>query len=118
MLRPQCRGGLFENGRSCTIGAALEATGTKYCEHGAAVNHNDFYLHFKERFKCSELMVAHPVNKQLGALMETIYSLNDGYRWTREQIADWVETIEAQHPELCKDSAPVESAKKPEATLA
>jgi hypothetical protein len=39
-------------------------------------------------------MVIHPVMKQKMALKRVIISLNDGQKWTREQIADWLETLD------------------------
>lgn len=33
-----------------------------------------------------------------GPVAATVMHLNDGHRWTREQIADWVETIEQRTP--------------------
>lgn len=30
-----------------------------------------------------------------------VWDLNDGHRWTREQIADWVQTIEEQQLVPC-----------------
>ena len=40
-----------------------------------------------------DAMVAHPVNGECGRLRSVIMSLNDTYKWTREQIADWIDEI-------------------------
>jgi asparagine synthetase A len=38
--------------------------------------------------------VTHPVNKTEHRLFDIIISLNDDHKWTREQIADWIETLD------------------------
>ncbi|QGH79430.1 hypothetical protein SEA_LIMPID_103 [Streptomyces phage Limpid] len=38
--------------------------------------------------------VKHPITMQTGTLRSVIISLNDGAKWTREQIADWLETLD------------------------
>jgi hypothetical protein len=39
-------------------------------------------------------IVTNPVSKMRGALKSVIVNLNDAQGWTREQIADWVETLD------------------------
>jgi hypothetical protein len=39
-------------------------------------------------------VVRHPVTGSRRTLARTIINLNDEYRWTREQIADWVEALD------------------------
>lgn len=36
----------------------------------------------------------HPVNGKIGSLFDIIINLNDYYKWTREKIADWLETLD------------------------
>lgn len=38
--------------------------------------------------------VKHPVSGRYTELYFTIMDLNDNHRWTREQIADWIETLD------------------------
>jgi len=38
--------------------------------------------------------VEHPLTKEITTLRYAIISLNDTYKWTREQIADWLETLD------------------------
>lgn len=38
-------------------------------------------------------MVAHPLTGNKGTLYSVIMSLNDGHKWSREQIADWLDEI-------------------------
>lgn len=41
-----------------------------------------------------ESSVIHPVNFVAGyRLRDTIVNLNDSYKWSRERIADWLETL-------------------------
>ena len=39
-------------------------------------------------------MVKHPVDGRQGSLKHVIINLNDQHRWTREQIADWLDTLD------------------------
>lgn len=39
-------------------------------------------------------VVRHPVTGNRRTLARTIINLNDEHRWTREQIADWIETLD------------------------
>lgn len=41
-------------------------------------------------------VVEHPINKKRMSLRSAIINLNDNHRWTREKIADWIETLENQ----------------------
>lgn len=42
---------------------------------------------------CDQVVI-HPVNKERFNLHSAIISLNDRYNWTRDQIADWIETLD------------------------
>ena len=39
-------------------------------------------------------LIVHPITFQKEDMYSVITSLNDHYRWTREQIADWLDTLE------------------------
>ena len=39
-------------------------------------------------------IVTNPVTKKINSLHEVIMQLNDKQKWTREQIADWLETLD------------------------
>jgi hypothetical protein len=39
-------------------------------------------------------MVTHPISKNRNTLERVIISLNDQHKWTREQIADWLDTLD------------------------
>jgi hypothetical protein len=112
MLGPQCFSRLFdESGGSCAIGAAIEAVGQankgRWLPVGRYWNEDDlvFYdaarahilayqvpIHWKPVFEAIE-QVQCPVGCGREA---SIPHLNNLHRWTREQIADWVERIENQ----------------------
>jgi hypothetical protein len=83
-LRPKCTGTFFEEGRSCAIGAALEASGVAYNENGKAVSQLAAPL-FPEIFEAPNTFTA---------LGREIYRENDslgGTHMTREEIADLLE---------------------------
>lgn len=42
----------------------------------------------------NQMKVKHPVHGDEEYLRTTIINLNDSHRWTREQIADWLETLD------------------------
>lgn len=76
-LHPQGHSALYENGKTCALGAAFVATfGRVPAPIGAA---EPDYM---------RLYATYPA---LRKLKRDIWNRNDGYGWTREQIADWVE---------------------------
>ena len=98
MIRPQSHVASFIGGKSCAQGAAAEACGMKYKEWASVTN-----------FLLSQYPWAENINVPLPCgctrdrpLIDSygaIAHLNDhmgNHRWTREQIADWVATIEPQ----------------------
>lgn len=80
-LRPQCRENYFSDEGSCALGAAMEAiTGSASRSAMSVCDLSDKYLtHFD-----------HPASDRRAELFTIIVQLNDDFRWTREQIADWV----------------------------
>jgi hypothetical protein len=92
MLKPQGFEGM-SGGTSCAIQAAVEAAG----------GDSDFmYSEAEERFPIIKALPACPVccgawHQFTGSEMWALYHLNDHHRWTREQIADWVESVERTH---------------------
>ena len=82
MLRPQALGATRTVEGSCALGAALEAVGdaTMYM---AAASIWPWLRDFQR----------HPVAGYMMGI-SCIRSLNDSFGWTREQIADWVATVE------------------------
>lgn len=91
MLKPQGTNGLLKNGHSCALGAALDALGLldKYGIGG--------YLprEVANRWPVLEMVTMNPVTDGVHlSVGDTIVDLNDDYNWTREHIADWVETQE------------------------
>jgi hypothetical protein len=89
-LRPQAFGVFFdfkspdyiEPCASCAMGAAFEATTNYIC--------SDLRLSHLEAFY-PELKIEKVWDKSIGNLWGHITLLNDERRWTREQIADWLE---------------------------
>lgn len=89
MLRPQAFGFYFEAGKSCAFGAAAEASGTTSGAWGRA----DLQIRgqwpwvFTTRARCPACLEPHHVRR-------IVAHLNNDHRWTRERIADWVESYE------------------------
>lgn len=114
-LRPQCKGNYFDtvNGEvgSCTFGAVLEAIGAEHSPYKSHLLRETFPLLAVNNLPSPVLP---GVTKYLN-ISCAIVDLNDNQGWTRERIADWVETIEKQYPELAEASTIVE--KVPEKAL-
>lgn len=92
MMRPQGRAGLLVNGKTCALGAACEAVGIVIGEVGT---HSRIYSDLRERWPL--LTLSGPHSNCMGAndIMQAIWMMNDICCHTREQIADWVESIES-----------------------
>lgn len=112
MMKPQCTGRLFTtDGRSCALGAAAEAMGIAptYTNHVGdripVIEEGRWPVEWQALLSKT---VTHPsVCPSAGMSADYIIQcLNDGRHWTREQIADWVETLEAQQAVAAVD--PVE----------
>lgn len=86
-LRPkQCFGAFYdlENGASCALGAAMD---------GAAIQHSDAFkqIYGSGVLNCKFQELRDVVQgESLGWLIQ---AHNDRDAWTREQIADWLETL-------------------------
>lgn len=88
MLRPQAFG-VCDPDRSCALQAMAEALGVQRHE-----GYRDAL--FKHWPWVHELRAHCPACNCDGIKESTISHLNDLHKWTRERIADWVETIEPQ----------------------
>lgn len=89
-IRPQGRLEWFHDGKSCALGAIAEAIGFPYREE---TSHWDELV---ARFPILARRVKNPVTHRTDAMITVVFHLNDGDRWTREHIADWVETVERE----------------------
>ena len=104
--RPQCHGVLYLHSsdqtntsgvvESCAIGAGLEGAGVINPE---SLNYPcrpkyRLYEHFEGEFIEALVSCPHspgcPIRGQIRSMME---HLNDNHLWTREDIADWLESI-------------------------
>jgi hypothetical protein len=103
MLKPQCRGEFYKDGKTCALGAALDASGIG--DFGLKYASDDDVV---DRWPISDLRIQrHGLTR---TLRNHIVRLNDSDRWTREQIADWVATIEAQNEAPTAEPTPIEAA--------
>ena len=91
MLKPQAFATLWDGrGGACALGAAFDAIGIGEDQSACDVP-EPYRSWLGQRAEC-------PVCPDEGGeytRQETIAHLNDMHRWTRERIADWVETTEA-----------------------
>ena len=111
MLKPQGRGaflriheavvfgdvfGLRYAIKTCAVGAALDAVGALREFHQNYEGESDNEL--VRRWPIVNSIVDPPVQNapRRVSLARAIVGLNDQERWTREQIAEWVATVEAQ----------------------
>lgn len=84
-MKPQAFGSAFKDGGSCALGAAQDAAGEKIMQ--------DLDVYWSQ---CQRLWLHCPVCDGRDSVYGIMSHLNDGHRWSRERIADWVEFIEAQ----------------------
>lgn len=89
MLKPQGFGSssMYDPRRSCALGAASDAVGLALDSYR--------WLRLAKIWPQLDESYASPATRQVDRLLVVIYDLNDNRGWTRERIADWVETIEA-----------------------
>lgn len=90
MNRPQARGRVLKDEGTCALGAALEAI-------GESLDHRGWFPVY-DHWPIARRVVTYPGDSHRGEEMmlgSACWTLNDADRWTREQIADFVETIEA-----------------------
>jgi hypothetical protein len=88
-IRPKCTSALFDEGRSCALGAAYEAVyGYPGDGHyGFPAMDGRLGLRFGEA-----LSRAFPaLYDSQRYLLHEVFAHNDFHEWTREQIADWLE---------------------------
>lgn len=102
MLRPQGFGHLFSHGKSCALGAAKEAIGMKGKRGKSTAWKMGQTFDFPAYWPWLRMAVTHPVKEyQCGPdcrhasdAFWVVMHLNDHLRWSRERIADWVESVE------------------------
>lgn len=89
MLDPQVFGVTANEYGTCAIGGALKAIGVSG-QYNEALNH----------WPIAGEIVTNPVRGDMHLLFGIVRELNDEHEWTRERIADWVESIELSRAEL------------------
>ena len=90
MSLPQAKGGMYSKGAACAIGAALYAVGRLIERAGDEGNYDAAY----QQWPILTRDFINPATGEDEELLWIIASLNDSYGWSRERIADWVETID------------------------
>lgn len=94
-LRPQGFRNVFAGGKSCAIGAAAEAVGiidisqdNTYVEGARAPD--EWKTLCKAKAICPECLT----HADYFDVESCVMHLNDSHIWTRERIADWIESLE------------------------
>ena len=118
MLKPQAFDDFTDGIGTCAWGAANEAIGLK-ADGDPAIPRQWWSLCNPPSEACPECGIefhnccdakdfdACDCEDQCAPVSDVIVHLNDDHQWTREQIADWVSTIEAAHDQA---PAPVHEA--------
>jgi hypothetical protein len=92
MMKPQGVGWLLRDGKTCAIGAALDAVGAFGARTQSSIGYD---LAEKRWGDILRLKAGHPsCEPTIEEVWAVVQNLNDYCGWTREQIADWIETIE------------------------
>lgn len=102
MIVPQAHGSFTDGrgGEACALMSAIVAVkGLKWSEFFLGImpdnDHDSLIAEICVMFPIANKLAAHPVNAgECDSLAEIIIGLNDEDDWTREAIADWVESIE------------------------
>lgn len=92
MLKPQGFDHYEEDGHTCAVGAARDAGGDK--AHAQWIQ-----LEAQLKGRCPLCGPVYTEDELFGTYtpVSVVPHLNDFHRWSREQIADWVQTIEDAH---------------------
>ena len=103
VLRPQAFGDLYKDNGSCAWGAAYEACGLQ--KYATTASAHELRKHDEEMWPISAIKLDCPSCGRFHDEINYIIAehLNDKHKWTREQIAAWLEPIELayyqEHPE-------------------
>lgn len=109
MLKPQAFGHYWVDGGSCAIGAACDAAGVGAL--GVAEFEGQFLSIYVQ--PCPECGIRPDSRGEYAAgFINTVMHLNDIHFWLREQIAEWIATIEAQQVAEQPDVAAVAGAQR------
>lgn len=101
MLRPQAFGCLFDGVGTCANGAALEAMGWKPNRDSL-----DAWDAREDLVPILQTVAIDPIGGYPTYVGLIIVDLNNIHRWTRERIADWVESIERERGLIPAADAP------------
>lgn len=91
-IRPQCAGAPFVDGRSCAWGAAAEGMGHPYISTIWSLGAIEYALQRCQVDKREATRTFLGPTGVAGSLIDHVWRLNDS-GWTRESIADWLQSI-------------------------
>lgn len=111
MLAPQTIGGRTDAEGRCALAGACDVLGIASVFNEGCQHQEMDYHALHARFPVLLTKVPSPTDSIYGPreLRLIIWFLNDSLGWTREAIADWIETIEAQQPEIDLAAVSVEA---------
>jgi hypothetical protein len=98
MLYPQGKQGRMDGDTRCALGAAAEALGMKASFDGMWLAPMVPYTTLQKEYPILDREMVPPEGIGLNGrypLMQIIWAMNDSAGWSREQIAEWLEGIEA-----------------------
>lgn len=88
--RQQAFGTLFDGKGTCALGAALDGVS------GRELLYQFDLCVAAQTWSILDMPAINPVTGHDESMHTIIFCLNDDCRWTRQQIADWVATVERQ----------------------
>lgn len=97
LLKPQSKGYFERSGRTCAMGAALDAIGR--LPSVSARQPGDCVERCYELWPILRHTVKYPIKwgREADDLLNVIIDLNDARGWSREAIADFVEEVETAY---------------------
>lgn len=103
-MRPQAYGYLDDGKGTCALGAAMNGI-------GCSEPHTLHPFTIERMWPILNESAIHPKTGNSMTIRRIIVSLNDRYRWPREHIANWLETIERRDdPPVVKEEEEQELA--------
>lgn len=110
MLKPQGTMCLVDHGHTCALGAALDAIGElPEITEPAPIMPIDL---LEGHWPILQAIATHPITDESCEVLNGIVDLNDCIGWTRERIADWVETLEPARQQADESATPVNAVRE------
>ncbi len=115
MNKPQGFGWYDDGAATCAMGAAMEAVG---CSKQPLITKRMWPVLVQSPASCPACDLVLHGSDRLFAVGAIVVHLNDEHRWKREQIADWVESLEQRSGDTHASDAVGEAHEQPVAVNA